>query len=86
MKYQYSISHVPDKSLVIADALSHAPSSQTTLDDTEFHTEVDAYVNAVMKTLPAIDNMLDKIRDERSRDRRYVQLAKYCQDGWPNQN
>jgi len=26
MKYQYSISHVPGKSLVIADALSHAAS------------------------------------------------------------
>ena len=86
MKYQYSISHVPGKSLVIVDALSHAPSSQTTLDDTEFRTEVDVYVNAVMNTFPATDSMLDKIRDERNHDRSCVQLAKYCQDGWPNQN
>jgi len=45
MKYQYSISHVPGKSLVIADALSHAPSSKITLGDTEFSTVVDDYVN-----------------------------------------
>jgi len=41
MKYQYSISHVPSKSLVIADALSCAPSSETTLGDTKFSTAVD---------------------------------------------
>ena len=86
MKYQYSISHVPGKSLVIADALSRAPSSKTTLDDTNFRTEVNAYVNAVMNTLPATDKMLDRIRDEQNHDRNCVQLTKYCQDGWPNRN
>ena len=52
---------------------------------TEFHTEVDAYVNTVMNTLPATDKMLDKIRNEQNHDRSCVQPAKHCQDGWPDQ-
>ena len=61
---------------MIADAPSCVPSSQTTLDDTEFCTEVDAYVNAVMNTLPATNKILDKIRDEQNSDRSCVQLVK----------
>lgn len=72
--------------MVIADALSRAPSSKTTLDDTNFTTEVNAYVNAVMNTLPATVKMLERIRDEQNHDHNCVQLAKYCQDGWPNRN
>ena len=72
--------------MVIADALSRAPSSKTTLDDTNWRTEVNAYVNAVMNTLPATDKMLDRIRDEQNHDRNCVQLTKYCQDCWPNRN
>ena len=86
VKYQYSISHVPEKSLVMTDAMSRAPSSKTTLGDTEFSTVVDAYVNAVMNTLPATDTMLDRIKEEQNSDRSCVRLTKYCQDGWPNQN
>ena len=81
MKYQYSISHVPGK----ADALSRAPSSKTTLDDANFSTEVNAYVNAVMNTLPATDK-IDRIRNEQNHDRNCVQVTKYCQDGWSNRN
>jgi len=86
MKYQYSISHVPGKSLEIADALSCAPSSNTTLNDSHFRKEVDTYVNAVMNTLPATDKMLDTIRDAQNWDRSCMQLAKFCLEGWPNRN
>ena len=72
--------------MVIADALSRAPSSKTTLDDANFSTQVNAYVNAVMNTLPATDKMLDRIRNEQNHDRNCVQVTKYCQDGWPNRN
>ena len=81
MKYQDS---VPGKNLVIADAVSHAPSSKTILEDTEFCTEVNAYVNQCSDEHS--DEMLDKIRDEQNHDCNCVQLAKYCQDGWLNQN
>ena len=86
MKYQYCISHVPGKSLVIADALSCAPSTNSNLDDSHFRTEVDAYVNAIMNALPATDMMLDKIRGEQRCDQTCMLLTKYCQERWPNQN
>ena len=66
------------------DALSRAPSSKTTLDDANFSTEVDTYVNAVMNTLPETDKMLDRTRDKQNHDHNCVR--KYCQDCWPNRN
>jgi len=86
IKYQYCISHVPGKSLVITDALSHAPSTNSNLHDFHFRTEVDAYVIAIMNTLPATDMMLDKIREEQRCDHTCMLLTKHCQEGWPNKN
>ena len=85
MKYQYCILHVPGKSLVIAHALSRAPSTNSNLDDSHFRTEVDANVNAIMNILPATGMMLDKIEEQR-REHTCMLLTKYCQEGWPNQN
>lgn len=53
MKYQYSISHIPGKSLVITNMLSCAPSSEATPGDLK--AEVNAYLNEAIDTLPATD-------------------------------
>jgi len=78
--------HVSGKRLVIADRLSRAPSTNNNLDESHFRTEVDAYINVIINTLPATNMMLDKIREEQRRDRTCVLLKKYCQEGWPNRN
>jgi len=64
MKYQYCISHVPGKSLVIADALYISCSFFENYS--KFSTAVDANVNAVINTLLSTDKMLDKVKEEQS--------------------
>ena len=51
MKYNYTIFHAPRKNLVIADALSRAPSQQQTAEDDELTKELDMYVAAIFNSL-----------------------------------
>ena len=44
MRFSYSMSHVPGKELIMADALSRAPVSNSNTDDVEFQQEVEAFV------------------------------------------
>ena len=48
MRFDYTISHVPGKNLIIADTLSRAPSMDVTESDCLFQKEVDCFVNAVL--------------------------------------
>ena len=61
MKFSYRISHIPGKNLTIADALSRAPSPHVSTADYELKMEVDAYVNAIISSLPATDTKLEEI-------------------------
>ena len=62
MKFSYRISHIPNKNLVIADALSRAPSPYISTADYELRTKVDAYVNVIISSLPATDKKLEEIK------------------------
>ena len=44
LRFTYTISHISGNELTVADALSRAPVSNPTYDDTQFNIEVDAYV------------------------------------------
>ena len=62
MRFQFSISHVPGKNLVTADTLSRAPAPNIVEEnDTSFRNEVEAYVNAVLHTIPAQERKLEEI-------------------------
>ena len=50
MRFAYTISHVPGKDLTVADTLSRAPVS---LEDTQFNSAVDAYVDLTTAANPA---------------------------------
>ena len=63
MRYQFSISHVAGKDLIVADALSRAPVCLGTHKDGLFQQEVQAYVQQVMASLPATDVQLSQIRE-----------------------
>ena len=55
MCFLYTISYVPGKPLITADALSRAPITSFPESEEELHKSVDMYVIAIVSTLPATD-------------------------------
>ena len=82
-RYQFSISHVPGKDLHIADALSWAPTSQSTPSDDQFCHDVDNFVHLVTGSLPVTDERLQQISRLQDGDAVCQQLKQYCLNGWP---
>ncbi len=83
MRYNFTISHVPGKSLLVADTLSRAPATDSDSSDTLLEQETAAYVTAVWQNLPATDQQLDRIKRHQEEDEVCQQVATYCQSGWP---
>ena len=81
MRYSFTISHVPDKSLVTADTLSKAPISKSSLS--YVCNEVEAHVDLFCRNLPASDTRITKIKQLQEKDQVCQQLTSYCRDGWP---
>ena len=86
MRFHYTISHVPGKSLITADALSRAPVSRSTQEDDEFRQEVNAYVNMVIKSLPATEQRLEMIKALQDEDETCKCIKQYCVNGWPGES
>ena len=85
MRYHFTVSHVPGKNLIIADALSRAPLSDMDIQDQDFNAEVEAYLNTVRQTLPASETQLMNIQHQHEGDEVCQQLVTYCNTSWPNQ-
>ena len=64
MKFRYTISHVPGKDLIIADALSRAPSRNIEKSEND----TTAFVDMIMESFPASNNRLEEIRREQASD------------------
>lgn len=63
LRFKYTISHVPGKSLVVADTLSRAPVTKHISEhDNRQNEEIELYVNSVLSEVPARDNCLEEIR------------------------
>ena len=84
MRYQFEISHVPGTELHIADALSRAPVTKPDAEDEELHQETRAYVNLVMRNIPATDKRLQEIKEAQQADLECKLITKYCHSGWPS--
>ena len=82
MRYQFTISHVPGKDLHIADTLSRAPTSQSTLTDAQFHWKVDV-IHLVTDSLLITEERLLHIRRKQEEDAVCQELKQYCLNGWP---
>ena len=82
MRYHFTISHVPGKSLIIADALSRAPLPDMDPQAQDFNAEVEAYLNIVQQNLPT---QLVNIQHQQEADEVCQQLVTYCSTSWPNQ-
>ena len=87
MRFTYTISHVPGKHLYTADALSRAPLVRP-LDQIEgkLESDVKAYVDSVVRYLPASENRLEELRCQQHEDEVTRQLMKYCSEGWPDRS
>lgn len=84
MRFRFTISHVPGKDLAVADALSRAPSSDPRDADLLLQREAAAFVDVVIKSIPATVERLSEIRQHQTMDRSCQQLAEYCTWGWPD--
>ena len=52
MRFRYTISHVPGKDLIIADALSRAPSRNIEKIESDFENDTTAFVDMIMDIFP----------------------------------
>ena len=83
MRYCFSISHVPGKSLVTADTLSRAPAPGETDEEILLRKEVEAYVDAAFASIPATEGRFETIRKCQEEDETFRQVKTYCLSGWP---
>ena len=88
MRFDFAIAHVPGKLTYTADSLSRSPQeckAQESKSWNDLHDEVEAYVNAVLVTLPASDQRLDEIRSELKNDDTLKTVMQYVQNKWPEE-
>jgi len=84
MKFNYTISHVPGKQLIIADTLSRAPTDLPSSSDVRFEAEAQAFVNMVLQSIPATEQRLAQIKEFQCTNGVCAQVGQYCQAQWPN--
>ena len=85
-RFQYSIHHSPGKSLHLADALSRAPLLNPDEDINSLAEEVENFVQAVITTLPAHEDLLNEFRQAQKKDPECAKLIDFCQTGWPDKH
>ena len=86
MRYHFSISHVPGKDLITADALSRAPISSNDPSDQALLAEVASMVAAITNSLPASDQRLTEICTHQAEDDTCRRIITYCKNGWPDKH
>ena len=54
---------MPGKQLAIADTLSQAPTASPNVDDYKLEQESQAFVNAIVQSIPATEQRLQQIKE-----------------------
>ena len=67
LQYNFTISHVPVKDLVVTDALSRAAQSGESAQDF-LESEVEAYVDARSSSIPTTERRMEQIRQHQEED------------------
>ena len=82
LHFDYTISHVPGKSLFAADALSRKPVSIPSKDDEVLELETTVYEIVQLQSLSA-GEMTQKIKEEQDTDAICRQVKIYARSIWP---
>ena len=81
MRFHFRIVHVPGKELNTADTLSRAPLRTDNESDRDKSNQVDAYIEAIVNSLPATEERIETIRTEQEKDHVCKQIKHYCEAG-----
>ena len=84
MRFQYSIHHVPGKTLYTANTLSGVPLCEAV--DTTTSTETENFVQMITAGLPASTNHLEAFSKAQANDAICSKLIEFCKSGWPPRN
>ena len=85
MRYNYTVNHVPGKSLWTADTLSHAPlRAARAHTDASLLEDTNIYVDSVISKIPVSGDYLSSLRDHLKADSTCSALMEYCTDSWPD--
>ena len=83
IRFHYTIIHVPGKNLVTANALSRAPLPTTNPEDADLYHASQAFIDHVMKNLPATSRQLESIAAHQQEEDICHIITQYCRNGWP---
>ena len=87
MRFTYSVWHVPGKAFYTADTLSRAPLVRPlNQEEKKLETNVRAYVDSIVRHLPATEDRLEDFRSQQQQDEITRQLITYCSEGWPEKS
>ena len=70
--------------MVIADALSRAPSREPIESGLLLQQETRAFVDMIVNSLPASEKRVDEIKLAQEQDETCREMKQYCLQGWPN--
>ncbi|KAJ8355042.1 hypothetical protein SKAU_G00226090 [Synaphobranchus kaupii] len=87
MRYNYTVNHVPGKSLWTADTLSRAPRRAARAHtDTSLLEDTNIYVDSVISNIPVSGDYLSSLHEHLEADSTCSALMEYCTDGWPDKS
>ncbi|KAK9737975.1 RNase H-like domain found in reverse transcriptase [Popillia japonica] len=86
MRYRYDVIYTPEKKLVVPDTLSRSPLENSFPKYDELRSEVDSYVNTIVKYLPVKDHFLKEIMDNQVKDPIIQKLKEYSLTDWPDRS
>ncbi|XP_054266863.1 uncharacterized protein K02A2.6-like [Macrosteles quadrilineatus] len=84
MRYDFSITYIPGKQLLVPDALSRAPLPFSGTDDRELEEETQAFVQMVLSSIDINDCIVAKVLEEQNKDPTLRELKKIIIQGWPS--
>ena len=85
MRFDYTVYHVPGKSLYTADTLSRAPLPHSE-SDCEEAASIEEQIIEEISQLPASKDYLKRYSQAQADDALCTKLKQYCLNGWPSRN